>query len=231
MDLPRPEERVPVNLEMRVWGMAADGRAFSQHARARNISVAGALLCEIEHDLKIGDTIGVQAGEKKVRCKVVWATNTRSVQKIQVGVQLLSKLECPWIALLPKNDRDAPVAASGRRRWDRHKIAILIALYDERTPTPIRVTATDISGCGCYIETLSPFPIGASVDAELWIGVERVTTRALVRTSDPRVGMGIEFVSLKTEDQQRFQDHLQARDPFGCSIEHQSQRSRRAPYV
>jgi hypothetical protein len=51
----------------------------------------------------------------------------------------------------------------------------------------------------------------------------------LVRTSDPRVGMGIEFVSLKTEDQRRFQDHLQAMDPFGCSIEHQSPRSTRAP--
>jgi PilZ domain len=229
MVLPRPGERVPVDLDMRVWGMGADGRAFSQHARARNISVAGALLCEIEQDLKIGDTIGVQAGEKKVRCKVVWATNTRSVQKIQVGVQLLGKPECPWMALLPKTDRDAPTVAPGHRRWDRHKITIPIALHDDRTPTPIRVNATDISGSGCYVETLSPFPIGASVGAELWFGVERVTTRAVVRTSDPRVGMGIEFVSWKTEDQQRFQDHLQAMDPFGWSIEHQSPRSRRAP--
>ena len=44
-------------------------------------------------------------------------------------------------------------------------------------------------------------------------------TRALVRTSDPRVGMGIEFVGLKTEDQRRFQAYLEAMDPFGCSIE------------
>jgi len=65
MILPRPEERVPVNLDMRVWGMGADGRAFSQRARAHNISGGGALLCQIEHDLRIGDTIGVQAGEKK----------------------------------------------------------------------------------------------------------------------------------------------------------------------
>jgi hypothetical protein len=227
--LPRPEERVPVNLDMRVWGMAADGRAFSQHARAHNISASGALLCEIEHDLKIGDTIGVQAGDKKARCKVVWATNTRSVRKIQVGVQLLSQQECPWIDLLPKTDRDAPPPAPGRRRWGRHKIAVLIALRDERTSIPTRVTATDVSGNGCYVETLSPFPVGTGLAAELWIGMERITTRALVRTSDPRVGMGIEFVGLKTEDQRRFQDHLQAIDPFSCSIEHQNPSSRRAP--
>ena len=180
------------------------------------------MLSEIEHDLKIGDTIGVQAGEKKARCKVVWTTNTRSAQKIQVGVQLLNKPECPWIALLFKTEPEAPTAAPGRRRWDRHKITFLIALYDERASVPIRVTATDISGCGCYVETLSPFPIGVGLGAELWMGQERVTTRALVRTSDPRVGMGIEFVGLKTEDQRRFQDYLRAKDPFGCSIEHQS---------
>jgi hypothetical protein len=229
MVLPRPDERVPVDLDMRVWGMGADGRAFSQHARAQNISAGGALLCKIEHDLKIGDTIGVQAGEKKARCKVVWATNTRSVQKIQVGVQLVSMLECPWSALLPRSEGDTPIVAPGRRRWKRHKITILIALYDERTSVPIRVTATDISGSGCYVETLSPLPMGTGPRAELWIGPEKVTTRALVRTSDPRVGMGIEFVGLKTEDQRRLQAYLQAKDPFGCSIEHQSSRSRRAP--
>src|SRR5207248_8552231 len=116
MDLTRPEQRIPVDLDMRVWGLGADGRAFSQHARAHNISGGGALLCQIEHDLRIGDTIGVQAGEKKARCKVVWATNTQSVQKIQVGVQLLSKLECPWMALLPKTDRDSPPVVPGTRR-------------------------------------------------------------------------------------------------------------------
>src|SRR6266567_1364492 len=125
MVLPRPEGRVAVDLDMRVWGMGADGRAFSQHARAHNISAGGALLCEIEHELKIGDTIGVQRGDHKARCRVVWATNTRSAQKIQVGVQLLSKVECPWIASLRPNEEDALRAIPGRRRWERHKINIL----------------------------------------------------------------------------------------------------------
>jgi len=227
MALPRPEERVPVDLDMRVWGMGADGRPFSQHARAHNISGGGALLCQIEHDLRIGDTIGVQAGEKKARCKVVWATNTQSVEKIQVGVQLLSKLECPWLGLLPKNSE--PSAAPGRRRWSRHKIEMSITLHDEGTPIPIRVTAIDVSGSGCYVETLSPFPIGARLSAELWMGAERITALAMVRTSDPRVGMGIEFVGLKSEDQRRFQEYLQAKYPFSCSIDHQSSWSRKAP--
>ena len=225
MDSSRPDERIPVDLDMRVWGLGADGHAFSQHARARNISAGGALLCGIEHDLKVGDTIGVKAGEQKTRCKVVWAKNTQSPQKIQVGVQLVSKQECPWTALLPNSDRSAPIAVPGCRRWERHKINVLIALYDERTSVPIRITATDVSGSGCYVETLSPFPIGTALFAELWTGPEKIHTRALVRTSDPRIGMGIEFVGLKTEEQQRLQAYFHALDPFGCSIEHQSVRA------
>ncbi len=57
-------------------GIGTNGRVFSQPARTRNISGGGALLSGIEHDLKIGDTIGVQRGEKKARCKVVWAINS-----------------------------------------------------------------------------------------------------------------------------------------------------------
>lgn len=220
---PWQEERVPVDLDIRVWGMDANEHAFSQHARAHNISASGAMLCKIEHDLRVGDTIGVQAGQKKTRCKVIWAKNTGSIQKIQVGVQLLSKGECPWIASLSKTTQNTP----GRRRWARHKIDFTIALHGEQTL--VRVTATDISGSGCYVEMLSPFPIGTSLDAELWIGPERVTTRALVRTCDPRVGMGIEFVGLKSEDQRRFQEYLQAISPFSCSIEYQNPGSRKAP--
>lgn len=224
---PCQNERIPVDLDIRVWGMDANGRAFSQRARAHNVSASGALLCEIEHDLKIGDTIGVQASQKKTRCRVVWARNTGSIQKIHVGVQLLCKLECPWIAFLPKANQAAQMLAPGRRRWIRHKIDFAIALQDERTL--LRLTATDVSGSGCYVEMLSPFSVGTGLAAELWIGAERVTTRALVRTCDPRVGMGIEFVGLKPEDQKRFQDYLQAINPFSCSIEYQKSRSTKPP--
>jgi PilZ domain len=131
----------------------------------------------------------------------------------------------PLATLLPRSELDEPTVAPGRRRWERHKISLLIALYDEPKRIPIRVTASDLSGSGCYVETLSPFPIG-TVGAEVWIGAEKVKTRALVRTSDPRVGMGTEFVGLNTEDQRRFQAYLHASDPFRCSIEHQNSRAK-----
>jgi len=43
------EPRITVDLPIRIWGMTADGRPFSQHARAQNISSEGALLAGIEN--------------------------------------------------------------------------------------------------------------------------------------------------------------------------------------
>jgi PilZ domain len=213
------QTRVPVDLDLRVWGMGADGRPFSQHARARNISFGGAMLSDIERDLKIGDTIGVQSGSKKARCKVVWSANTQSAQKIKVGVQLLKEQDCPWSSLLPKTDGFVPSVAKGQRRWERHKISMVVTLHSDQSPLPVRVTATDLSASGCYIETLAPFQIGTSLIAELCFAGQTLTTRTFVRSCDPQVGMGVEFIGLHAEEQQRFQQYLQAINPWACSIE------------
>ena len=42
------QPRLTVDLPVRIFGMSASGRAFSQHARAQNISADGALLTGVE---------------------------------------------------------------------------------------------------------------------------------------------------------------------------------------
>ena len=39
---------VSSDLSVRIWGMAANGQTFSQHIRARNISISGALFSGLE---------------------------------------------------------------------------------------------------------------------------------------------------------------------------------------
>ena len=55
--------------------MGADNRPFFQNAHARNVSDHGAKLCGIEKQLRPGDVIGIQFGDKKARCKVVWVVD------------------------------------------------------------------------------------------------------------------------------------------------------------
>ena len=218
----RPEPRIATDLPVRVFGMDASEHAFIEHAKAGNVSKDGALLSGIEHQLRVGDVIGVQHGNKKARFKVVWVIDAGAIQHNQVGVQLLADQECPWPELLSVGKTPAPAAPSlspqNRRRLPRHSIAYPMEVKDERVNTPLRVSATDISGSGCYIETILPLPKGTTLKTEFWMESEKIVTTAVVRACYPGVGMGIEFTGLTEEARQRFQRHLDKIDPHGPGL-------------
>src|SRR5208283_5299938 len=168
------EPRLTVDLPVRIWGMTAEGRAFSQHARAQNISTEGALLTGIESELKVGDVIGVQCDDKKARCSVIWAMNTGLIKKNEVGVKLLADQECPWKNYLPLDAATVAISDSNRRRYHRHKITLPIELRDERVSAPTRINATDVSGNGCYVETMLPLPAGTVLRIDFWLNNEHI---------------------------------------------------------
>jgi PilZ domain len=207
--------RATLDLRLRVWGIGADNQPFHQNANAQNVSITGACICGLEHELKVGDVIGVQYENKKARCKVVWVMEAGALKKVQVGVQLVVDQECPWISQLPPEMRsNQPVISpDNRRRFQRHKISFPLEFRDERVNTPMRVNATDISGNGCYVETVMPLAISTSLKVDFWIDQEHISTTATVRTRDPGVGMGIEFTGLPDDSKKRFQAHLDKLDP------------------
>lgn len=207
--------RATLDLRIRVWGMGANNQPFHQSATAQNVSATGACIVGLEQELKVGDVIGVQYEAKKARCKVIWVMEAGGLKKIQVGVQLVVDQECPWLATLPSDVvSNLPAAApDNRRRYQRHKISFPLEFRDERVNTPMRVNATDISGNGCYVETVMPLPISTVLRVEFWIEEERISASATVRTRDPGVGMGIEFTGLTEEAKRKFQAHLDKLDP------------------
>ncbi|MGA2358650.1 MAG: PilZ domain-containing protein [Terriglobales bacterium] len=207
------EPRLSVDLPVRIWGMNAEGRPFSQSAHAYNISSEGALISGVESELKVGDVIGVQCGEKKTRCTVIWVMNTGAVKKNQVGVKLVAEQECPWKSYLPLDGATVTIAASNRRHWHRHKISLPLELRDERINAPLRINATDVSGNGCYVETMLPLPLGTALRVDFWLDSEHINITALVRTCDPGVGNGIEFTGMPADTKKRMQDYLDAIDP------------------
>jgi hypothetical protein len=92
----KSEPRFQVDLLIRVFGLGADDRAFSQQAHTRNISDRGARLSGLEKPLRLGSVIGVQFGDRKARCRVVWTVNTGATQKIEAGVEIMGGQPCPW---------------------------------------------------------------------------------------------------------------------------------------
>lgn len=206
--------RATLDLRIRVWGMGSNDRPFNQNALAQNVSTTGACISGLEQALKVGDVVGVQYETRKARCKVIWVAEAGTLKKFQVGVQLVKDQECPWLDQVPADEASnltAP-APDNRRRFQRHKIAFPLEFRDERVNTPMRVNATDISGNGCYIETVMPLPVGTALRVDFWIAQEHALTSAVVRTRDPGVGMGIEFTGLPEESKRRFQAHLDEQD-------------------
>jgi PilZ domain len=214
--------RATLDLRVRVWGMGSNNQPFFQNAMAQNVSATGACLYGIEPELKVGDVIGVQYETRKARCKVVWVVDAGALKKTQVGVELVADQDCPWVAVLPagmKPNERAQLRPDNRRKFARHRISYPVELRDERVNTPLRVNATDVSGNGCYVETVMPLPVGTALRVDLWIEQERLSPTAVVRTCDPGVGMGIEFTGLPEDSKKRFQAHLDKLNP-GMSFGH-----------
>jgi len=73
----------------------------------------------------------------------------------------------------------------------------------------MQTAASDISGRGCYVESQAPLPLGTPLTIIFWIDSEKIVTPALVRTCDPGVGMGIEFIGLSSQNQGRVQQAVE----------------------
>jgi len=96
----RHEPRIEVDFPLCVWGIDTKGDRFLQQARARDISHSGALLSQLDAELRSGDLVGVLYEGRKARFRVVWVRYCGAGRKIQAAIHRLEQDECPWQSLL-----------------------------------------------------------------------------------------------------------------------------------
>jgi hypothetical protein len=109
----RREPRTEVNLPLRVWGVNTRGERFVQEARARDVSLSGALLSGLETELRTGDVIGIFYAGRQARYRVVWVGQSREC-KMQAAVHRVETDECPWQDLLREEPGVVSVAGTGQ---------------------------------------------------------------------------------------------------------------------
>jgi PilZ domain len=213
MEMPTEKQDGP-QLLVRIWGMNAEGRPFFQNALARSLTSESALLSGIEHPLKPEDIIGIQHEDKKARFRVLRVKDVGLPQRILADVQLMPGQQCPWPTHAASSSTATVSTAGGsrnKRQFNRFKVRFPLELRDERGGgAPMQTSASDISGRGCYVESLTPLPLGTPLSITFWIDQEKLVTRGIVRASDPGVGMGIEFTGLDQQGQDRLQQHLES---------------------
>jgi len=103
----RREPRTDVDIVLTVWGVDTRGDRFLQEARAREISLSGALLSGLDSELRSGDVIGILYAGKKARYRVVWVRQSGTSHKVQAVVHRFTTDECPWKDLLAEEDTTA----------------------------------------------------------------------------------------------------------------------------
>jgi hypothetical protein len=204
----RARETDNLAFEVAIWGRDVDGRAFFQNAIIQDVSQRGGLLVGLEHHLAAGDVIGLQYQGTSAWARVAWTAEVVSGCMAQSAIHLLDPKCCPWLPLLQGDVPAAGVARSERRRFPRRRISLAVEITLEGGHVHSMTHTSDLSACGCYIESMMPWSIGSRLTLRLWLGPHPIQTAAVVRTSDPGVGMGIEFSGMTASDRLQLQEFV-----------------------
>jgi hypothetical protein len=83
-----------------------------------------------------------------------------------------------------------------RRQHKRHPFSATAEVVDMASGARLSTRAADLNRGGCYLDMLNPLPIGSNVRISIQSHGAEVTCTAVVRDSQPGMGMGVAFTDL-----------------------------------
>lgn len=196
----RRDQRVRIELPVRVFGTDADGRVFTRLAHTVDVSYSGARISGIYVRLNAGDVLGIQHAAEKGRFRVAWVGERGSARAGEAGFRAVDPAEGFWGMKLERggwDDYEPQNKVVERRRHPRFHCDIGVKV---RTPEDVHAMyarCTDISIGGCYLETWSPAALGGSLDLEFTLPSGAMNASAVVRTVHPAFGMGVQFSAVQ----------------------------------
>ena len=207
--------------EVRVWGMDTEEKPFIQAATARHMTEKGALLTGVL-PVKFGDVIGIRYQERKARFKVSWVSDQDPAQTRSIGVDCLEDVNFFGVRKQPipieatstlysESKMRSGEAPPNRRKAERYNCRVAADVALDNSVAQSHASVTDISRKGCYLQMVSPFPVGSGVGLSIYAKdlPEPLVVRGVVRTSHPMVGMGVEFSDISIVDIQAMHVVLQ----------------------
>ncbi len=222
----RQEPRVKVDLSVRVFGLDSRGNAFSQNAKVEEVSPGGARLKDLGCVHTVGETLTVKNGSRTARFKVAWIGDFGAV-----GLESVDADQRFWGVTFGPPEKDtfktqaelaaaataqvtvmstsatakpSPAATRGeRRRAPRFRCHGSAQFQPEHVGFKTWATVTDLSKLGCYFELSYTIARDTNIHAVITVGETAFETEARVATSDPGVGVGVEFTSMSAADRQK----------------------------
>jgi hypothetical protein len=78
----------------------------------------------------------------------------------------------------------------------RHAFSATTEVVDVATGARLATRAADLSLNGCYLDSLNPSVVGSKIRLRIMWGGAELTCTAVVRDSQPGMGMGVAFIDL-----------------------------------
>lgn len=97
-----------------------------------------------------------------------------------------------------------------RRRYPRIKVEVPLELYVAGNVVPLRVSASEISLVGCYVESMFTLSVGTKVSLTFWVNEQPLPITAVVATRHPQVGNGFEFTEMSPETRVKLTEFIVA---------------------
>lgn len=83
-----------------------------------------------------------------------------------------------------------------RRKGKRHSFSATAEVVDMVSGARLSTRAADLNEGGCYLDLLSPLPIGTNVRIRILSDGAELMCSGVVRDSQPGMGMGVAFTDL-----------------------------------
>ena len=205
---PRKDIRVPV----RIFGTDVNGKTFNENVFTVNVSRRGAMVIEVQTQLKVGEVIGVVYGTANTRYEVRWVGGAAGNDENLAGLQSVKSEEVIWDFPLPAasatDEMARTRALNEKRQHPRRKCSLSVELHPATQENRIWGRVADISMGGCFVEMSSTLKEATQVRLALWIQDKKLWALGKIATSRLGSGVGIQFLEMKDDDRQQLQKYI-----------------------
>jgi hypothetical protein len=115
--------------------------------------------------------------------------------------KMSERSDMPNMIPLPLAEESPKSGGAESRTQTRFPFTAAAEVYELRTQTRVTARCSDLSSGGCYVDTLSPFAVGAVVRIRIETDKREFEAGAVVAYAHASMGMVLAFTAIKSEHQ------------------------------
>ena len=236
----RRQQRFKKELTVNIHGTDSLGRPFSQTASVMDVSESGVRLQGVHVLYRPGQTATLEFNGNRAQYRVAWIGGDalagqaglvnlepqKAIFNLRFPPSGADKYVVPppevrefqdsfrqfddGLRRLVEQRRRAEKRKDERRRFPRYAVRGDAEIYVEDARFPVRGKLTDLGRGGCFVELLPGITLDTKVTVVLLLSQRKIRVQGVVRSVLTNFGLGIEFLHLEPEDQQRLDELLAA---------------------